>query len=75
MPYAKLKNKLVKAIPSNPYQPDNKLQAAYDKLFGPCLCGHFESCAFCNGSMNPAREAIEEVAKTIGYHLYRNQGK
>lgn len=75
MPYKQLKERIVKTIPPiplNPYQPDNKLQAAYDKLCGKCLCGHFESCSFCNGSMRPAREALEEAAEAIGYQLYRN---
>lgn len=54
----------------NPYNPDHPLQNAYNKLHGGCLCGHFESCSNCDGSLEPAREAIEQTAEAIGYQLY-----
>lgn len=45
------------------------LQQAYNKLWGGCLCGHFESCAFCDGSMDQPRKELEAQAKALGFIL------
>lgn len=54
----------------NGYEPTNKLQKAYESLFGHCLCGHSEWCCYCDGSMDLPRKAIKEAANVIGYQLY-----
>ena len=55
---------------SNEYEPDNELQKAWNAAWGKCLCGHFEWCPYCDGTMDNVRKVIKNTAKTVGYQLY-----
>lgn len=54
----------------NDYEKENPLQMLWDTTEGSCLCGRFESCAYCNGSLRPIKKQVLQMAKDQGYQIY-----
>lgn len=54
----------------NVYEEDHPVQKAWDSLQGSCLCGRSEWCSNCDGSRHAPKNAILELANSLGYQLY-----